>query len=80
MHDVAEILASLYIKNWRYTVRSSGCCDINNIYYISDCILRDIKICKRGFLYFEIFQTEISFRGEHGVKKFIQHNYLFVLK
>ena len=80
MHDVEEILARLFVKNRRYTVRSSGFRGINIIHYISDCIFRDVKICKRGFLYFEIFQTEISFWGEHGVKKLIQHIYLFASK
>ena len=47
MHEVAEILACLYVKNRRYTVRSSGFCGISIIHYISDFFLRDVKICKR---------------------------------
>ena len=47
MHGVAETLAILYVKTRRYTVRPYGFYGINIIYYISDCLLLDVKICKR---------------------------------
>ena len=62
-------------KNLRYTVWPSWFCGINIILYISDYCLRDIRICKRGFLYIEIFETEISFWAEHEVKEFIHNIY-----
>ena len=77
MHDVAEIVASFYVKTWKYTVQSSGFCDTNIIYDISDCIHRDVKNCQKGSLYLEIFQTEINFCGEHGVKSFFPTYLLF---
>ena len=70
MHEVAEILARLYVKNRRYTVRSSGFCGISIIHYISDFFFEMSKFV-RGFLCFEISQTENSFWGKHGVTKLI---------
>ena len=68
MHDVAEILARLYVKNRRYTVGP-----LDFVASISSIIFFIVifEMCKRGFLYYEIFQTEISFWGEHGVKKLV---------